>query len=124
MPKHAFGVDRISEDNSPEGRHKRAQDRDSLLLTATLRRVGRGDPVPVRIRNLSAGGLMAEHGPVLPVGAEVEIDLRGVGLVRGVVAWSTEGRVGIAFVEEIDPKAARKPVAVRTPEAKPLKRPL
>ncbi|MBB3911014.1 hypothetical protein GGQ81_001648 [Sphingomonas desiccabilis] len=67
---------------------------------------------------------MAEHGPVLPVGAEVEIDLRGVGLVRGVVAWSTEGRVGIAFVEEIDPKAARKPVAVRTPEAKPLKRPL
>lgn len=68
---------------------------------------------------------MAEHGPVLPVGAEVEIDLRGVGLVRGSVAWSTEGRVGVAFAEEIDPKAARKPVAVRPPdERKPFKRPL
>jgi hypothetical protein len=119
-----FGVNRISENNSPDGRHKRAQDRDSLLLTATLRRVGRGDPVPVRIRNLSAGGLMAEHGPVLPVGAEVEIDLRGVGLVRGTVAWSTEGRIGVAFVEEIDPKAARKPVTVRAAEEKPRKRPL
>ena len=95
-----------------------------MLLTATLRRVGRGDAVPVRIRNLSAGGLMAEHGPVLPVGAEVEIDLRGVGQVRGTVAWSAEGRIGVAFVEEIDPKAVRKPVTVRAPEEKPLKRPL
>ena len=67
---------------------------------------------------------MAEHGPVLPVGAEVEVELRGIGLVRGTVAWSTAGRVGIAFVEEIDPKAARKPVAVRATETKPLKRPL
>ncbi|MFV0623179.1 PilZ domain-containing protein [Sphingomonas sp. ac-8] len=117
----------MSENDSSEDQpvaYKRAQERDSLLLTATLRRVGRGDPVPVRVRNLSAGGLMAEHGPVLPVGAEVEVELRGIGLVRGTVAWSTEGRVGIAFVEEIDPKAARKPVAVRPTETKPLKRPL
>lgn len=120
-----FGVDRISENSSPGGVRKRSQDRDSLLLTATLRRVGRGAPVPVRIRNLSAGGLMAEHGPVLPVGAEVEIELRNVGMVRGTVAWSAEGRVGIAFDEEIDPKAVRKPVTVRQPaEEKPLKRPL
>ena len=37
----------------------RAEPRDSMLLTATLRRAN-GDDVPIKVRNLSGGGLMAE----------------------------------------------------------------
>lgn len=82
--------------------------RDSLLLTATLK----VDSVEttVRVRNLSAGGLMAEYGRLLPLDTAVEVDVRGIGWVAGKIAWATDGRLGIAFDEPIDPMLARKPV--------------
>jgi hypothetical protein len=82
--------------------------RDSLFLMAELR-VG-ATLTTVRVRNLSAGGLMAEYQQGLEQGTEVECDLRGVGVVRGRVAWSAAGRIGIAFDRQIDPMLARKPV--------------
>lgn len=88
---------------------QRTAARDSLLLSAQLR--VEGDPeTTVRVRNLSAGGLMAEYPQPLDIGTVVEVDVRGVGWVPGRIAWSAEGRVGIAFDREIDPMAARKPV--------------
>ncbi|MBW4329284.1 PilZ domain-containing protein [Stakelama sp. CBK3Z-3] len=84
--------------------------RDSLLLRALMRHAGLSEPVQVRVRNLSAGGLMAEYAEPLNIGAKVEIDVRGIGWVQGSVAWATDGRIGVAFDNEIDPKAARKPV--------------
>ena len=94
----------------------RSSQRDSLLLAAQFR-VGETDPVTVRVRNLSAGGLMAEYLIALASGTRVSIDVRGIGWVTGRVAWATEGRIGVAFDEPIDPMRARKPVGtgVQTP---------
>ena len=91
----------------------RAKSRDSLLLTAQIRVLGHGTASGVRVRNLSSGGLMAELRDdlegVIP-GSSVEVDVRGIGWVAGRVAWVTDGRAGIAFDRDIDPKLARKPV--------------
>ena len=92
---------------------KRSNARDSLLLTARIRRPGAGEGVPVRVRNLSSGGLMAEvrdDADTLTLGRPVEVNVRGIGWVTGRVAWVTDGRAGIAFDRAIDPKLARKPV--------------
>lgn len=89
---------------------KRGTNRDSLLLSATLRFPRSKDEREVRIRNLSAGGLMAEVPVRVARGEPVEIHLRSIGWISGHVAWITEGRLGIAFDHPIEPKAARKPV--------------
>lgn len=89
---------------------KASRGRDSLFLTARVRLDGERDEQEVRIRNLSAGGLMAELGRTVPVGTAATLQLRGIGEVFGRVAWCAEGRVGIALDTPIDPKLARKPV--------------
>jgi PilZ domain len=89
---------------------KRGLDRDSLLLKAVLRFPRTKDEGEVRIRNLSAGGLMAETPARVTRGELVEIHLRSIGWISGHVAWVTEGRLGIAFDHPINPKDARKPV--------------
>lgn len=89
---------------------KRGLDRDSLLLKAVLRFPRTKDEGEVRIRNLSAGGLMAEAPLRVARGELVEINLRSIGWISGHVAWVTEGRLGIAFDHPINPKDARKPV--------------
>ena len=90
----------------------RGRRRDSLFLAAKLS-VDGGEPVEVRVRNLSEGGLMAEGAPPAPIGAAVTVELRNLGAVPGKVAWYTEDRAGIAFDIAVDPQRARKPVAVR-----------
>jgi hypothetical protein len=114
MKLSAMAMDQFSNDpfrNTAAGEDD-AQDRnavrDSLFLMAELR-VG-AVATTVRVRNLSAGGLMAEYPQGLDVETEVACDLRGVGVVAGRVAWSAAGRIGIAFDREIDPLLARKPV--------------
>lgn len=89
---------------------KRGMDRDSLLLKAILRFPNTKDEREVRIRNLSAGGLMAEIPVRVSRGEPVEIHLRSIGWITGHVAWVTDGRIGIAFEHPINPKDARKPV--------------
>lgn len=89
---------------------KRDRQRDSLFLAAPLKVNGVVEDTPVRVRNLSEGGLMADLPRGAPVGATVELELRGVGRVTGQIAWCTAGRVGIAFDRPIDPQKARKPV--------------
>jgi PilZ domain len=98
--------------NFPEisGVAKREIDRDSLFLKAELRFPASNEQGEVRIRNLSAGGLMAEAPVQVARGEKVELNMRNIGWISGVVAWVAEGRIGIAFDHPIDPKAARKPV--------------
>jgi hypothetical protein len=92
--------------------------RDSLFLMARLRVDGIDEEMSVRVRNLSPGGLMAELPlPIAPESA-VKVEVRGIGWVKGRVAWQTEGRAGIAFDREIDPQRARKPIG--TPPAAPF----
>ncbi|MGH6614151.1 PilZ domain-containing protein [Sphingomonas sp.] len=92
----------------------RNEARDSLFLMADFRVAGSNEIQHVRVRNLSAGGLMAELANGLPQGLEVEFDVRGVGWVSGKIAWSAAGRVGVAFSHPIDPMLARKPVGQGT----------
>ena len=99
--------------------HRRAAPRDSLFLQATLRRAGDAQPATMRIRNLSSGGMMAEISEPFEEGDRIEIELRGIGALDGTVIWRTDTRIGIAFAEPIDPRRARKSVALRMPAAPP-----
>jgi hypothetical protein len=92
------------------GQESRA--RDSLFLMARMRTPLLTEALPVRIRNLSAGGLMAEFPTPLDRDTPVEVDVRGIGWIPGRIAWYAEGRAGVAFLAPIDPQRARKPVGV------------
>lgn len=90
--------------------------RDSLFLFADFAFEGNSDRWRVKVRNLSAGGMMAEAGGIAAArGDRVVVTLRNIGDVAGTIAWSEGSRFGIAFEEEIDPKLAREPVATRDP---------
>jgi hypothetical protein len=89
---------------------QRQEVRDSLFLIARFRVVGGREEWQVRVRNLSAGGLMAELPESLAIGTPVEVEVRGIGWVPGRIAWAAAGRVGVAFERAIDPKLARKPI--------------
>lgn len=89
----------------------RQVERDSLLLMAQVRVDGGETEYRVKVRNLSAGGMMAEGEAPVARGSPVSVKLRNIGRVDGSVAWTQEARFGIAFVDEIDPKLARAPVA-------------
>ena len=88
----------------------RQVDRDSLFLLAQVRVDGVSQPNRVKVRNLSAGGMMAEGDVEVGRGAPVDVELRNIGWVKGTVAWRQDNRFGIAFIDEIDPKQAREPV--------------
>lgn len=104
-----FSYDPLNALSADDFTGQRAGARDSLMLTAQFRIAGR-DVVQVRVRNLSSGGLMAEYAQPINSGTPVDVDVRGVGWITGRIAWSAEGRVGVAFDQEIDPMLARKPV--------------
>lgn len=81
--------------------------RDSLFVMADLRLDGSEEVHRIKMRNLSAGGMMGE-GPVrVARDAVVHVELRNIGWVEGLIAWVQGNRFGIAFREEIDPKLAR-----------------
>lgn len=113
----------FSEGGVDEGASQRHEVRDSLFLTANFRVDSAREMQQVRVRNLSAGGLMAELADPIAQGTPVELELRGVGRIGGRVAWQAAGRIGIAFDRMIDPILARKPVGVgkKTPSyVKPI----
>lgn len=103
--------DMAGETPAPVG--KRTRKRDSLLLMASMRAAGdyARQTQPIRIRNLSPTGLMADSELDYDQGAIVEVEIRGVGTVGGEIVWVREGRMGITFNTVIDPKLARRPVA-------------
>ena len=85
---------------------QRQEKRDSLFVSATVTVEG-GKPFSTRVRNLSAGGMMIDvtNDPV--TGTPVIAEVRGIGEIAGRIAWSSPGRAGVAFTEEIDPRLAR-----------------
>ena len=105
-----FTTDSVNALSADDFTGQRIGSRDSLLLTAQFRVAGDDRIAQVRVRNLSSGGLMAEYPAPVEAKTPVEIEVRGVGWVKGRIAWATDGRVGVAFDIEIDPMLARKPV--------------
>ena len=89
----------------------RQLNRDSLFLMAELRLPGQDVLARVKVRNLSAGGMMAEGTVKAVRGTLVEVNIRNVGWVEGAIAWVQGDRCGIAFSDDIDPMVARAPVA-------------
>lgn len=122
------GVDRIEsecavETGDPAPANARSRQRDSLFLTANLRFADEAEGREVRVRNLSAGGLMVELERIVAPDTAVRLDMRNLGELSGTVAWCTQGRIGIALDHPIDPRRARKPVGTgaQTPNfAKPM----
>jgi hypothetical protein len=119
-------MDHISQDpltdgSADEAAAQRIDTRDSLLLVARFRIAGSSETVQVRVRNLSAGGLMADVPKPIDIGTMVEVEVRGVGWINGRIAWIAAGRAGVAFDHLIDPQAARKPVVASPVKDKPIK---
>lgn len=114
-----------NEDNAESHEKGRNTARDSMLIQAPLHRVeaaARGE-IKLRIRNLSAGGLMADCSEPLAGGEQVVLDVRNIGEITGRVVWCKGGHVGVAFDAPIDPHQARKPVAAPKPATAPASRP-
>jgi hypothetical protein len=84
--------------------------RDSLFVMADMRVDGTDEHHRIKVRNLSAGGMMGEGSVRVFRGAVVWVEVRNIGWVEGSIAWVQDSRFGIAFREEIDPKIARIPV--------------
>lgn len=103
-------------DSNDATEQSREQSRESTFLSAILVFDGSPRKLTVRVRNVSAGGMMVDMTGQREKGAALTVELKNVGEIRGTVAWSTENRLGITFDEEIDPQLARyKPPAVEAP---------
>lgn len=85
--------------------------RDSLFLMADLRVEGLDGEFRIKVRNLSAGGMMGEGMVRVVRGTVLQINIRNIGWVEGSVAWVQESRFGVAFREDIDPRLARGPAS-------------
>ncbi|HYI41424.1 MAG TPA: EAL domain-containing protein [Allosphingosinicella sp.] len=71
--------------------------RHRLIRNGTLLYNGRA--LPVRLRNISAGGAMIESDRTLDPGTSVELDLDSAGTLAAEVRWCQQGRVGLHFAE-------------------------
>ncbi len=85
--------------------------RDSLFVLADMRLQGADEVHRIKVRNLSAGGMMGEGSVRVSRGGSLSVQIRNIGWVDGTVAWVQDNRFGVAFCEEIDPKFARAPVS-------------
>src|SRR3546814_4546697 len=62
---------------------------------------------PAVIRNLSAGGVMAEAEAPLKLGMEVRLAIPNFGELEGAVRWIQGARAGILFNEKIEFEAVK-----------------
>jgi hypothetical protein len=78
--------------------------REDHRLLSTLRVAklagGLGDQL-IRLRNVSAGGLMAECNQPPPVGEQVEVEFSGQRIPASVV-WTREDTIGLKFDQTVD----------------------
>lgn len=109
----ACGGDEAEAPGGDDGAHRRTQPRDSMFLGATLRHPQSDEAWPVRVRNISAGGLMADFDGQLQRGDHVEIELRVIGLISATVAWAAQGKIGLSFDQRIDPLLVRRQIGSR-----------
>lgn len=98
-------------------------ERDSVFLLTHLT-CERGRAIgSVKVRNLSAGGMMVEGDVRAERGERITAELRNIGFVAGMVVWVQGRRMGIAFDEPVDPKQARMQIPGGDKEAPGYARP-
>jgi len=101
-----------AEQNSTEDRGcdeltPRQAARDSVFVGATIWFDTGQNGHAVRIRNISAGGMMIDSPEDRPVGSSVQAEIKGIGQIAGSVVWSTAKHLGVRFATIVDPEAAR-----------------
>ena len=76
--------------------------REASFLLADVQVAGEDSACRVKVRNLSALGMMGE-GPIKVVpGSRIHVKFDQSAEVKGAVAWVQQGRFGVAFDEEVD----------------------
>ncbi len=86
----------------------RIADRQSLFILGKLHFVAAGSH-DVKVRNLSATGMMVDGTVIGQIGEMVEIELRNIGRLPAKVVWVAERRMGLALTHPIDPTQATAP---------------
>src|SRR6185312_726100 len=81
--------------NQLQSADPRAEPRTNMFLGAVIRSAGLS--FPVKVRNMSVSGALAEGRDLPEEGAEVEL-VRGSLAVSATVAWCSEGRCGLRFL--------------------------
>ena len=102
LPEHCE-----TNENDPGSTEAERESRDSLFLSADVVFDDSPKQYTVRVRNISAGGMMIDVTAPREKGVGVTASLKNIGEVRGKVVWSTAKRIGITFDNEIDPHLAR-----------------
>jgi PilZ domain len=97
----------LTHDDSEKSVETRDKSRESIFLGAVISLGNQRQSLNVRVRNISSGGMMIDLAGPQPKGLAVTAEMKGIGEVRGRIAWSTENRAGIAFDRAVDPKLAR-----------------
>lgn len=90
--------------SSPSAPQPGQERRDARTLTLLLvgRIVGERTDGLCRVRNISAGGLMAEVFTRFETGDTARIELRNGQSVAGTVRWTKDGGLGLQFEERVD----------------------
>lgn len=101
----------MDESNAPQNRKS---PRSSFYMKAALECGGRQKEV--RLRNLSAEGALVEADKLPVEGCRVLFRREGLS-VPGRVAWSANGRAGIAFAQALEPEVVLRHVPA--PKARP-----
>ncbi len=97
----------LAHDDTETSIETRDKSRESIFLGAVISLGNQRQSLNVRVRNISSGGMMIDLAGPQPKGLAVVAEMKGIGEVRGRIAWSTENRTGIAFDKMVDPKLAR-----------------
>jgi diguanylate cyclase (GGDEF)-like protein len=74
--------------------------RHRLIRMGTLQHGG--TDLPVRLRNISAGGAMIECERPIATGSTVTLDLEEAGRLDAEVRWSLRGQIGLKFAEPFE----------------------
>jgi hypothetical protein len=82
------------------------QHRYSVMLTGRIRRSHATNHMPIKVRNISAGGMMCECGYPARHDEAVEVELPRLGVVAGRIRWTSGSRIGIEFDGPVDPTLA------------------
>jgi hypothetical protein len=84
----------------PRPTERRADDRVAPILRIAKLVTGKGESL-MRVRNMSAGGLMAEVTSTPQVGEIVSIEF-STQKIPATVVWTREGSVGLKFDQNLD----------------------
>jgi hypothetical protein len=86
--------------NVPRPSERRTDDRIAPILRIA-KMMSAGGECLIRVRNMSAGGLMAEVNSAVPVGETVHVEISHQN-VPATVVWVREGLIGLKFDQNLD----------------------